>query len=414
MQTLSQITSPIAALFIAALACNASEEHLMIDRTGESLLHYAEASPPRSAVATNLPVPWSVAWDADAQAVYWTEIGSGSIFRKFLDDGTVEQVYSSSNSVLRGLVLDNTTDTLYFLDSEAGTLNAFDLSSSNNVPILSDLIRPNDMALDRVNNALYLTDSGKDAVVRYNLSSHTSSMVLSGSNVVDGVWGIDVVPETGFMYLSDHRTNAIMRATLDGSNLTVLVSGQETPRGLCVDRHHERLYWLEASSSNLLSSTLEGFDVQVVLAHAAASPRDLASYEAMDQDGDFLNDDWERFYFGHLREEPYGDADGDQLDNFTELAFGSAPDDAAHLPPGTQLSFSNGVNPILEYYLRTDGWMNYTVMHSPDLQTWSSSLLAKELSFIPDGANGATRIILLDEAASLFGEKNFFKIEARR
>ncbi|MDF7801041.1 SMP-30/gluconolactonase/LRE family protein [Pontiellaceae bacterium B1224] len=413
MQTISCLACSMALLFVASI-CHASEEHLMTDRTGESVIHYAETSPPSSVLATNLPNPWSVEWDADAQAVYWTELGSGSIFRKFIESGTIEQIYSSSNSVLRGLVLDNATDTLYFIDSETAWLNALDLNTAELTQLAAGWLRPNDMVLDRANNALFITDSGWDIVVRYDLNFHNWTYIFPPASELDGVWGIDVVPETGHIYMSDHQTNAIMRADLNGSNLVILVENQETPRGLCVDRHHGRLYWLEAESGELRSSTLEGFDVQTVLTNAAASPRDLASYEFLDQDGDFMNDSRERVLFGNLLEDAYGDADGDGLDNFTEIAFGSSPADPGDSMPGTQLTFTNGIGPSLVYYMRTDAWMQYNLLHSADLQLWDPVSFVDELEFISDGAGGATRTISMDEVANLFGEKRFFKVEVRR
>lgn len=415
MQTLTRNIYSVASLLLVLPVCNATEEHLMVDRLTSSVTHFAEAAPPPSLIVANQPNPWSVVWDAESKAVYWTELTSGAIWRKYPDQGLAEKaIYSSSNAVLRGLVLDSAQNTLYFLDSEAGTLNALNVFSLISTSLVSDLQRPNDMVLDRVNHALFFTDSGMDAVMRHDLDTHTTTTILSGPGRVGGAWGIDVVPETDCLYLSDYQTNAIMRADLSGSNLVVLVSGQETPRGLCVDRHHGRIYWLEAESGTLRSAGLDGSAPQVVLTNAAVSPRDLASYDSLDQDNDFLNDDWERFYFDSLSEGPYDDADADGVDSFTEQAFGSNPNDMQDAGTGTTIAYTAGTGPSLKYYLRTDEWMNYEILHSPDLISWSPVTNYTETMFLPDLRNGAVRTIEMDAALLAFGMEHFFKIEVQR
>jgi hypothetical protein len=210
MQTLSRTTFSIAVLFVA-MACQAAEEHLMIDRTGESIVHYAENTPPSSALATNLPIPWSVAWDANSNAVYWTEIGSGSIYRKFMDDGTIEQVYHSSNAVLRGLVLNSATDTLYFMDSDMGTLNALDLVTFTNNPFLYGFRRPNDMVLDRVNNALFIC--AEVHIVRGSVSSRPPVKGYIRMDVRRSILRVRLSCPTGYIEEADLAQAVLLQDT---------------------------------------------------------------------------------------------------------------------------------------------------------------------------------------------------------
>jgi sugar lactone lactonase YvrE len=416
MKTILNVIFVATSLVLFSQKSNADERHLIVDRIDQEVIRYVESGGGSfNYIATNSLIPWSVALDANDENVYWTEIGSGSIFRKGLSSGsTTESVFYSSNSVLRGLVVDSSASTLYFLDSNTGTLNALDLGSFEvNSNLVSGFIRPNDMVMDRINNNLYITDSGKDEVGCYNLISNIYNVVLTGSNLVDGVWGIDVLPQTDSLYLSDHRTNAIMRADLDGSNLSILVDNQETPRGLCVDRHHGRLYWLEAESGALRSCTLDGQDVQVVEANAATAPRDLASYEYKDKDGDFLNDDWEWTYFGNLLQGSGDDPDSDQRDNFIEQAFGSLPNNTGDTPPGTALSI-DPTGPVLTYQLRTDEWMTYSIMQSTNLVSWTPVDFVSELGLTDNGFKNATRVVLLNEIDNGFGDKQFFRVEVDR
>jgi hypothetical protein len=68
-----------------------------------------------------------------------------------------------------------------------------------------------------------------------------------------------------------------------------------------------------------------------------------------DDDNDGLNDDWERKHFGDLSQFGFGDPDGDDLDNFSEQAFGTNPNDRDSDDDGLDdgAEVANGLDPLV-------------------------------------------------------------------
>ncbi len=219
------------------------------------------------------------------------------------------------------------------------------------------------------------------------------------------------------MFLSDHVNNAIMRANLDGTGLTAsLIPGRETPRGLTVDPHHGRLYWLEGADGRLYSAALDGTGVTTVLAATFAGARDLSSFESTDTDGDFLDDEWENAYFGNLDgDDPSADSDDDGLSDGGELLFGSSPVD----PTDTGrvlIDYAPGVGGGIlrfSYREREEPWLHYGLMHSPNWSGWSGApaVVGSTVEY-PDGH----RTRMLDVDASVYDPtiSHFFRVDVSR
>ena len=60
------------------------------------------------------------------------------------------------------------------------------------------------------------------------------------------------------VYFSDSRSNTILRANLDGSNLETLITGLRAVRGIAVNPVGKKLYWVDESDGHLSCSNLDG------------------------------------------------------------------------------------------------------------------------------------------------------------
>jgi hypothetical protein len=67
-----------------------------------------------------------------------------------------------------------------------------------------------------------------------------------------------------------------------------------------------------------------------------------------DSDGDQLPDGWEILYFGNLNQNGSGDPDGDGINNATELAEGTNPNNAASLRPRLVVNASGAGHTVIE------------------------------------------------------------------
>jgi len=400
----------LAVAVLGAVCARATDTHYVTDRSTAAVLPVTGGVAGKS-VLTGLAQAWSIAYDPYLRQVYASNIANGRIVRQTSTGGQTT-IVDVPGAVFRGLVVDSRGDRLYYLDSDANTLNVCGLDGVSRKVLFSGLRRPNDMVLDAVNRRLYVTDSGLDGVLRYDLGTGKSAWILTGA-AVDGVWGVAVWPQHNWLFLSDHVHNAILRADLNGSNLTTIVTGMETPRGLTVDPHNACLYWLEADGGRLYRANPDGNAVTTVTAMPFPGCRDLVSFESEDEDGDFMNDSWERDFFGTILREPAADSDRDGQSNGTEFWFGSDPSaigDTARITLAAEPSHS-GRRLRIAYREREETWFKYVLRHSWNLTTWEGAQgIVDSRIEILDGFN--TRVLEVDTSLHDPTQPHYFRIDA--
>lgn len=414
MQPRFSAISALGMVLLVAPLARAVEKHFLADKGTASVLPVTGSAVGMSPVQAGVTQVWSVAYDPYEDTVYSTDLNRGRILRTSSSGDNPEIVLEIPGAVLRGLVVDSRADRLYYLDSDTDTLNVCRLDGANPEVLLSGFRRPNDMALDPLHGKLYVTDSGTDGVLRYDIDSGTADWIVSGPTV-DGVWGIALLPEDNRMFLSDHVSDAIMQADLNGQGLATLVGGMETPRGLTVDPHHGRLYWLEAESGRFYGSALDGSGVAPVTASVISGPRDLCSFESTDRDGDFLDDEWENGRLGGLAGDPSLDSDGDGQSDEGEFRFGGDPgnpDDTGGVFFEFDASAAGGVL-RLSYRERPEPWFAYELVHSQGGSGWgvAPAVLSSRIEY-----PGGVRTRVLELVPSLYDPSSghFFRVNASR
>ncbi|MBN1674805.1 MAG: SMP-30/gluconolactonase/LRE family protein [Kiritimatiellae bacterium] len=417
MQVASARFGAIALFFALLGSVCAGELHYLADRDGSAVQAVSNAAPSELVDASG-HLLWSVAYDPHADHVYWSDLANGAIRRCNSDGTSVTTVVQRAGAVYRGIVPDGRHNRLYYLDSESNTLNVAAMDGSDETVLLSGLRRPNDLALDPLNGKLYLTDSGQDKVICCDTNGGGEQTVLSGA-AIDGVWGIALIPERGEMYLSAHGTNAILRAGLDGSALTNLVTGMETPRGLTADPHHQSLYWVEAESGSVYSAKLDGSESAAIMTNTFPGSRGLVSYESTDRDGDLLPDTWEIAQFGSLDQAGSDDYDGDLLSNLAEHLFGSSPTNSGDTMPliMTEGLQDHGSGPVptitLCYEERLDAWVSYATRYRTNLLAGSWALFTNTVDSVLTNVSGeaGTRIITIDASQFDGNAPHFFRVD---
>ena len=119
----------------------------------------------------------------------------------------------------------------------AGVLGAQGYSGDGGSAIFAHLNTPDSIAVDPVNDYLYIADSGNNVIRRVNLSTgiisafagnHTAAYSGDGGPAVNaslnGPWGVTVGPD-GQIYISDQNNQSVRKVALDGTITTIAGNG---------------------------------------------------------------------------------------------------------------------------------------------------------------------------------------------
>ena len=149
---------------------------------------------------------------------------------------------------------------MYWVESDdllgdaTGKIQRANLDGSKAEDIISDLERPEGIALDLSQGKVYWTDKGNWIYKGNWLDTSTGKIQranLDGSEVEDLVSGLEkpdaiaLDPSAGKIYWVESGTGKIQRANLDGSEVEDLVSGLATPLGIALDLSAGKIYWTD-------------------------------------------------------------------------------------------------------------------------------------------------------------------------
>jgi len=158
--------------------------------------------------------------------LYWTDSGGSggvnfdrSAIRRAEADGSgVVTLLQSEVDEPVGLILDADEAKMYWADPSNGTIQRANLDGTGLETLVSDLARPNDLALDNINDKLYWTESGAE---------------FNDSGIPIG----DI--------------NRVQRSNLDGSNVEEIVTlSSGSPDGVAVDAAGGKVYWKVSTDSS--------------------------------------------------------------------------------------------------------------------------------------------------------------------
>jgi hypothetical protein len=208
-----------------------------------------------------------IALDLQNSKMYWGGgfIGGDSgIFSANLDGSDVRLFLESADAY--GVALDVTAGRIYWAGPQQRKIQSARLSDGGDIrDVVVGLTQPRDLALDLVHGMVYWAeggDRGVDAVRRASLSGGPIQDLVRGWNnpAIGQPNGIALDVLNDRLYYSDLDYGRIFRASLDGSNRSVLVSGLGGPMGLFIDRSW--LYWVD---DKIQRSRLDGTMIEDVV-----------------------------------------------------------------------------------------------------------------------------------------------------
>ena len=155
-------------------------------------------------------------------------------------------------------------DEVYWSDTTTHKISksSFLGKSLKATPVLSNLGQVEGVAVDWVNNILYWTDRKNGTITRASLDGQNIKVVLSGLG--DPV-AIALDPLNDKLYYGVWGSGShIGRSSLDGSSVVSLISGVGRPTGLSIDFDKKRLYWGDVTTKQIEYASLTGTGRTVV------------------------------------------------------------------------------------------------------------------------------------------------------
>jgi len=174
--------------------------------------------------------PTDVALDVFGGKVYWTDADLGTdVWRADLDGSNHELLISNQFTDLSGIALDLVNNKMYLTD-QAGSVAWANLDGTG-IQTLATGGRPSGVAVDSTNNKFYWTDwEGENNVWQADLDGSNATAIITSQ--FSNLNGIDVDPTIGKIYLADTggfdgigSSPSIASANLDGSGLSIIASG---------------------------------------------------------------------------------------------------------------------------------------------------------------------------------------------
>ena len=208
-----------------------------------------------------------------------------------------------------GLAYDDINSQVYYSDDDAQIVYRNSLEGGNEVEIATDLSSPRDIALDIANDRLFVVERSADQITKVDLTDNSKSTLYSvdddelfllpvgldfyNSEVyatavdfdAETVWvgdadgaGIEKIIDYnagGFgyavevdkvnerIYFDDSDTGTLLRASLDGSDITEIGTSSDRCYGIAINNTNSRVYW--ATRDGIIkSATLDGDDEQIL------------------------------------------------------------------------------------------------------------------------------------------------------
>ena len=204
----------------------------------------------------------SLAVDATDGKLYWAEKTgkrTGRIRRANLD-GTNVHLLKDLTSVPLDIALDTVNNKLY-LTNAWGKVQRLNLDGSNFQPnLITGLQMPNHLALDVTRGKIYWTEQTSDSTGKIQRANLEGTNVELVKDLTSAPRGIAVDNVNGKIYLAN-AYGKVQRLNLNGSNFKPnLITGLESPEGIAVDAVNRKLYWAENGSikrANLNGKNIE-------------------------------------------------------------------------------------------------------------------------------------------------------------
>ncbi len=260
--------------------------------------------------------------------LYFIEFGASPVFVRKLSldgSGTITNFFDMTEREGLYMAYHAASGRVFFTGLDAdddGKVWSINIDGTGLTVVASGLWDPYGIAIDAVNNKLYVADvadgddyghiyranfdgSGLEAIVTMEAADFTSVSVdpannkiyfmdlnnenihvanLDGSNesvLIPGAWGYMLMVDTKHGKLYYEHQRVIKRADLTGANIEIVDNSANTPTttqarcyGMVIDTDEDKIYWSGRDSNSIMKANLDGTGKEI-LKSGLSSPRGI-------------------------------------------------------------------------------------------------------------------------------------------
>ena len=236
--------------------------------------------------------PDGIEVDVATGKMYWTDMGPGAttdksvadkdgrIMRADLDGQNIETVVPEGiTTTPKQLTLDVAGGKVYWCDRgdvegknvDPKVMRANFDGSEVETLVSDDLLSPVGIALDLAKGKVYFSDRYANNIKRANLDGTDVEIVVK-----DTEYPVDLAIDfkTRLLYWTARKTSSIYRTDvdgndIDGTSLSPVVTGIQTPIGITIDRENNKLYYTEVifstQSGHIWQSDMDGSNARKIV-----------------------------------------------------------------------------------------------------------------------------------------------------
>ena len=133
---------------------------------------------------------------------------------------------------------------MYWTDAGNNTLEQSDLYGLSRTVLLSNVDEPRGIALDPLNNALYMTDWGTNPrIEKMNLDGTNRRNIITHGLRWPNAVTIDYFERA--LFWADAWTDTVSRSDLNGNNIVILISNRGAYHPYSLSQFGDYVYWTD-------------------------------------------------------------------------------------------------------------------------------------------------------------------------
>lgn len=220
---------------------------------------------PGTKIAVNTPGQvFGVDYDPVNEKVYFTDNGSGTLYRSDLDGENLETLYQGLGAA-RDVALNLDDNIVYVVDRATHEVIAVDMETLESDVLYSaasDGLGELPVGIDYYDGNVYVTsvEIGSESVWKGSVNGAGIANIINyGAGGYGYAIAIDKVNEK--IYFDNTDSKKIMVADLDGSNISEVSETTNNVYGIVVDNVNELIYWSDSGDKFIKKANLDGSDV---------------------------------------------------------------------------------------------------------------------------------------------------------
>jgi len=219
-----------------------------------------------TAISGELGEPFGIDYDPEDEKVYFSDNGSGILYRSDLDGDNLEELITGLNAP-RGVAINKDDNVVYVVDRGDQLIYEFDIESGSNNVLYdnSNGLASLPEAIDYYDGNIYVTcvDIGAEAVWKGPVNG-AGLVNIIGFGAGGFGYGIAIDKENEKIYFDDNWNQVIKSSDLDGTNIQEVTSTIDNVYGIVIDSANGLIYWSDSGDGFIRKANLDGTQVQPV------------------------------------------------------------------------------------------------------------------------------------------------------